>query len=123
MPANPSSPGGGSDGAVGSNPVAPWATVTGTTYSATAADAYIQTNNAGGTAVTLPLAASVQAGFRLVIINAGSAGTTTATPSEGPPDDTINGSDAGFTTGLTTQWGSVVFVSDGISNWVAVAGA
>ncbi len=122
MPANPTSPAGGSDGAGGSNTVQPWASVTATTYTATAADAVIQTNNAGGTAVTLPAAGAVPAGFRLTIINAGSAGTTTATPVESP-DDTINGSDAGFTTGLTTQWGSVVFISDGISNWVAVAGA
>ncbi len=100
-----------------------WNSITATTYTASPQDSIIQTNNAAGTAVTLPLSTSVPAGFRLTIINAGAAGTTTATPSEGPPDDTINGSDAGFTTGLTTQWGSVVFISDGVSNWVAVAGA
>jgi hypothetical protein len=88
----------------------------------TASDCVVSTSNAGGTAVTLPQAAAVGSGFRLVIQNVGAAGTTTVSPSELGPDDTINGADAGFTTGLTAQWGSVVFTSDGVSNWVAVTG-
>lgn len=121
MPANPNSP--FKDPIVTPAPIVPpWALVTGTTYTATPQDGIISTNNAAGTAVNLPQAAVVPSGFRVVVINVGSAGTTTVNPSEAGPDDTINGSDAGFTTGLTTQWGSVVFTSDGVSNWVAIAG-
>ena len=93
-----------------------------TTDAPTTQDAIILTNNAAGTAVNLPTAVSVGSGFRLTVVNVGSSGTTTVNPSEGPPDDTVNGTDAGYTTGLTTQWGAVVFVSDGVSNWIAIAG-
>lgn len=101
----------------------PVAIVTATTYTATGADGIISTNNAANTAVSLPVAALVPAGFRLTIINVGAAGATTAVPSEVGADDTINGADAAFGTGLNAQWGSVVFISDGVSNWIAVAGA
>lgn len=117
MAASPTGPGGA--------PVSlpKFGSITSSPYTVTTDDGILQTNLAGGTTVNLPQAALVPAGWRVVIQNVGSAGTTSVTPSEAGPDDTINGTDAAFTTGLTTQWGSVVFISDGVSNWIAVAGA
>lgn len=117
MPASPTTPA----GLALTNPK--FGSIVTSPYTVTTDDGILQTNLAGGTTVNLPQAATVPPGWRVVIQNVGSAGTTSVVPSEAGPDDTINGTDAAFTTGLTTQWGSVVFISDGVSNWIAVAGS
>ncbi|HZV11747.1 MAG TPA: hypothetical protein VFA55_00915, partial [Candidatus Kapabacteria bacterium] len=79
---------------------------------AVAASDFLVTETTGGAAVDLP-AATAGAG-RMVVVNNGSAGAVTVTPSG---TDTIAGA-ANFN--LAASGNSVTLISDGVSNWVVM---
>ena len=96
-----------------------WQTVSGpvatpsTTYTATNANHTILATVASGWTLTLPLAASVAAGFELLVKKIDSASATLTIAAAG--SDKIDG--AATNTSISAQYYYVRLISDGSANW------
>jgi hypothetical protein len=104
---------------VGSGIVLPFNLITATTYTITQQDRYVYADATGAAiTVTLPLAATVPAGFTVGIKKKDSGGNAVTVARSG--SDTFDGATS---ISLAAQFNSCLLVSDGVSQWIRSSNA